>query len=422
MNTNSAAMRDRPRRLLLCLDGVPYELIRRARERGLFDCFREPSRLLSPFPTMTNVALSTMFNATAPAGYESLYFDSERREMRGGIGKYVGRRTPDKIPSSYMDRLDYQEPLHFEFLIYVAPQKIWQTDFSRFRSRLHAHAPAEDFFAFLKSTDGLLHIRGADELNIALARLNELLRDIMKEYGHDTEIVLFSDHGMNLVENRRVSLRTHLRRRGYDFSADLSNRNASCIAVPAFGLCGYAAIYCADNEASAKVATELIDLEGVDFSIHRDGATAVVKSERGEARISRKVCEGETFYRYQRAAGDPLELQRIVENMSECFDREDFAPENVWYEQTSEHAYPDVIANLYEALYCPRVRHTANLLVSFKDGYYYGAKAFSYLAPRLRATHGNALEASSNAFLMSTHRTFPATVRAKEATSLLCEN
>ncbi len=413
-------MRERPRRLLLCLDGVPHELIRQARQRGLFDQFHEPSRLLSPFPTMTNVALSTMLNASAPAGYESLYFDCDARELRGGIGKYVGRRTPDKIPSSYMDALDYQEPLHFEFLIYVAPEKIWQTDFSRFRQCLRAHAPAQDFFAFLKSTDGLLHIRGAEELNVALERLNELLRGVMKEYGQDTEIVLFSDHGMNLIENRRVSLRTHLRSCGYEFSHNLRGASASRIAVPAFGLCGYAAIYSLNDEVAEKVADNLTELEGVDFSICRKEDSVVVKSAQGEARILRKVRDEETFYRYQRIAGDPLKLQPTVKRMKEWFDAEDYAPEDVWYEQTGDHSYPDVLANLYGALFDSRVRHTANLLVSFKDGYYYGAKAFSYLAPRLRATHGNALSPSSNAFLMSTHRTFPATVRAKEANSILC--
>jgi hypothetical protein len=75
---------------------------------------------------MTNVALSAMFRATPPAGYESLYFDRDARELRGGIRKYIGRRTPDKIPSSYMDNLDYQEPLAFEFLIYVAPERVWR--------------------------------------------------------------------------------------------------------------------------------------------------------------------------------------------------------------------------------------------------------------------------------------------------------
>src|SRR5215813_3631032 len=106
----------RPRRLLLCLDGVPHALILAAKDRGLFDTFHSPSRLLSPFPTMTNVALSAMFSASPPAGYESLYFDADENRFHGGIGKYIGRRTPAKIASSYMDELDYQEPLMFEFL------------------------------------------------------------------------------------------------------------------------------------------------------------------------------------------------------------------------------------------------------------------------------------------------------------------
>jgi hypothetical protein len=89
--------------LLLGLDGVPFDVIEAAMTRGMFDQFGKPARLLSPFPTMTNIALSTMFRATPPPGYESLYFDNAAGELRGGISKYIGRRTPDKIPSSYMN-------------------------------------------------------------------------------------------------------------------------------------------------------------------------------------------------------------------------------------------------------------------------------------------------------------------------------
>jgi len=70
---------DRPRRLLLCLDGVPHKLIEQAKTRGLFANFGPPTRLLSPFPTMTNVALAAMFGASPPVGYESLYFDKSSR-------------------------------------------------------------------------------------------------------------------------------------------------------------------------------------------------------------------------------------------------------------------------------------------------------------------------------------------------------
>ena len=226
-NGDKGPGKTRPRRLLLCLDGVPHEVIKTARERGLFDAFGAPSRLLSPFPTMTNVALSAMLGATAPLGYESLYFDKSARGLRGGVRKYIGWRTADKIPSSYMDELDYQEPLAFEFLVYVAPEKVWRTDMRRFRESFRAAPQTRDYFAFLKGTDGLLHIRGPKHLAVALESLDKILCEIRNTCGWETEIVLFSDHGMNLRENRRIHLKTHLQSRGFPVMPEPAVRSAN---------------------------------------------------------------------------------------------------------------------------------------------------------------------------------------------------
>jgi hypothetical protein len=58
------------------------------------------------------------------------------------------------------------------------------------------------------------------------------------------------------------------------------------------------------------------------------------------------------------------------------------------------------------------------VLVSLRDGYYYGSTPFSHFA-RILATHGNALRPSSTAFLMSTHRPFPGYVRSTDARPFL---
>src|SRR5215211_735558 len=367
---------ERPRRLLLCLDGVPFEVVREAKSRGMFDNFGEPARLLSPFPTLTNVALAEMLGATPPNGYESLYFDREARELRGGVRKYIGRRTPDKVPSSYMDELDYQEPLAFEFLIYVATDAVWRADMRRFRERFLSAPPSRDFFGFLKATDGLLHIGGPARLSVALQSLDQLLREIRRAAGSETEVVLFSDHGMNLLENRRVNLQSHLVRDGYEVVSHMRRpKGKRRVSAPAFGLCGYAALYCGEETERGELAESLRELEGVDFSVYREGETALVKAAAGSARIHRAERGGETFYRYEQLDGDPLGL-------------------------------------------APRVRHTADVLVSLRDGYYFGATAFSRMV-RLLATHGNALRSSSHAFLMSTHRTFPTHVRSTEARPVL---
>ena len=385
----------RPRRLLLCLDGVPHKLIEVAKSRGLFDSFRAPARLLSPFPTMTNVALSAMLGASPPAGYESLYFDRAAGELRGGIRKYLGRRTPDKIPSSYMDDLDYQEPLPFEFLIYVAPEKIWRADMQRFRERFRTAPQNRDFFAFLKATDGLLHAQGPERLAIALESLDKILREIQEYCGAETEIVMFSDHGMNLEENRRAGLASTLQRRGFR------------VVIPAFGLCSYAAIYCQNGEQIAEIARASTEVTGIDFAVYKDAADVVIESDRGRARIAYQPAD--ESYRYVKVSGDPLELGSYEDA---------FTTESVWFERTAGHRYPNAVPNVYKSLFTPRVKHTADILISLKDGYYCGWTPFGRFV-RLAATHGNALQASSNAFLMSTHRQFPPYVRADDAKALL---
>ena len=384
----------RPRRLLLCLDGVPHKLIEGECSRGLFDSFKAPTHLLSPFPTMTNVALSAMLGATPPAGYESLYFDRKARELRGGISKYVGRRTPDKVPSSYMDELDYQEPLPFEFLIYVAPEKVWRADMQRFRERFRAAPQNRDYFAFLKATDGLLHAQGPARLAVALESLDKILKEIRSYCGDETEIVMFSDHGMNLEENRRVPLASTLQRRGFK------------VVIPAFGLCSYAALYC-DEAVIPEVARTSAEVKGVDFAVYKDAAEVVIESARGQARIEHDAATDS--YRYVMVSGDPLQLSSFADT---------FADDATWFERTAGHRYPNALANIYKSIFTPRVKHTADVLISMDDGYYYGWTAFGRFV-RLRATHGNALQASSNAFLMSTHRQFPTYIRADDAKPLL---
>ena len=231
--------------------------------------------------------------------------------------------------------------------------------------------------------------------------------------------MLFSDHGMNLVENRRVNLQSHLARDGYEVVGHMRRpRGRRRVSAPAFGLCGYAALYCGDETDRGELADSLRELEGVDFSVYREesGDAAVVKGAAGRARIHRAEKEGETFYRYEQLDGDPLGLAAAVLSLGVegRLDESGFARDSDWLARTWGHTYPDALANVYGSVFAPRVRHTADVLVSLRDGYYYGATAFTHMI-RLLATHGNALRPSTTAFLMSTHREFPSHVRAADA-------
>jgi hypothetical protein len=227
---------------------------------------------------------------------------------------------------------------------------------------------------------------------------------------------------MNLEENRRVHLQTHLRRHGYQIAEKFDQRASRRVALPAFGLIGFSALYCADEEAAATLADSLVELEGIDFSLYREGKSmVVVRGERGTARIHcRQAASGETFYRYEQVENDPLLLKEIADTLSleGQMDEHGFASSEAWLARTHDHIYPDALENLYASLLGERVRHPADVLVSLKDGYYYGSSIFSRFV-RLAATHGNAMRASTSAFMMSTHRQLPSAIRASQAQPIL---
>ena len=156
------------RRLVLALDGVPWQVIDETRSGGHFRVFNEPARVVSPFPTMTNIGMCAMLGAPKTLGYEQLYFDRERGRMCGGHVKYIKNRKQDPARRGYNHLLDYEEPMQFEFLVYVLPERIFSADLTGLLDAFKK-SDAPVFYAFLKSTDGIVHLGGREKL-LARAR------------------------------------------------------------------------------------------------------------------------------------------------------------------------------------------------------------------------------------------------------------
>jgi hypothetical protein len=71
---------------------------------------------------------------------------------------------------------------------------------------------------------------------------------------------------------------------------------------PAFGLCSYAAVYAHDDTVIPEIARALVRINGVDFTVYKSDAHAVVESDRGQARI--EYAPATESYRYVNVSGD----------------------------------------------------------------------------------------------------------------------
>src|SRR5687767_831943 len=114
--------RKSPRHLIVCVDGVGFSTIEKMRAKGRFRYFQLPTRMIAPFPSLTNLSLSEILEpagAKASAGYEDSYFDLEKNSMRGGLvqrfkgGSFIDgtfRELFDYHPSAIKSGLGYALP------------------------------------------------------------------------------------------------------------------------------------------------------------------------------------------------------------------------------------------------------------------------------------------------------------------------
>lgn len=399
------------RQLIICVDGVAFQTIEKMRAEGRFKLFRRPARMIAPFPSLTNLALSEILKpagAGEAVGYEDNYFDVAHNKMRGGLlNRFRGERF---IKGTFRELFDYHPSAVKSGLGYAAPPASTYleslTDVLRLKQKFRAsHEPV--FFAYTGASDSLAHLGGERMLKSFLVRLDETVKDIVREGGGRVEVTIFSDHGNDFEGYRRVSLKSALRRANFKLEKKVKDERS--VVLPQFGLVGCAVMWTKESN-EARLAQVVSRVRGVDFAAYERDGLVYVLNERGTATIERR---GGRF-RYRHMQGDPLELSPLAENLKrqKKADAEDFIADEDWFAATIESARPDVLRRVYEGVN-ERVNNRANVIVNFADGYYTGSASLDLFA-FLQATHGNLGARQSFGFVMSSALDLPPYLRARD--------
>lgn len=399
------------RHLIICVDGVAFSTIEEMRAEGRFKLFRAPSRMIAPFPSLTNLALSEILKpagAGEAVGYEDNYFDVERNKMRGGLlDRFRGERF---IKGTFRELFDYHPSAIKSGLGYAAPPVSTYleslTDLLRLKQKFRASREPV-FFAYTGASDSLAHLGGERLLKSFLVRLDETIKDLVRDGGGRVQVTIFSDHGNDFKGYRRVSLKSALRRANFKLHGKV--KDAQSVVMPQFGLVGCAVMWTReDNEA--RLAEVAARVRGVDFAAYEKDGMVYVLNEKGKATIERR---GECF-RYRAVQDDPLELLPHVESLrrQNKVDGDDFIADEDWFALTIESARPDVLRRIYEGV-GERVRNRANVVVNFADGYYTGCASLDVFA-FLQATHGNLGTQQSFGFVMNSATDLPTHLRARD--------
>ena len=392
--------------VVIILDGVPFEVIDELYSQGRFRLFPPPSRMISVFPVLTDLALARAFQAGPCLGYEALYYDHAANSLSDGNRVYL-----DGTNAPWTPLMNYRCSTNWDTLCYLNPSAVWRHELDGIIHTI-AEAKTGTVYVYSVGTAGLGTCGGRQAIREYLETVDTLCEQVTYERRGQVRFTLLADHGHGLTPCRRVSFRSALEAAGFRVGKSL--RDEADVVLPYYGLVTCAVLH---TRSPAKVAEVIARHEATDLAMYRAAPGIMVRNASGEARIHRV----RDRFIYEPVTGDPLRLEPIIERMAAegKLAADGSVSDRDWFEATADHDYPDPLQRIWCAFEpgC-LVDNPADVLVSLREGYACGSKFFSALVG-VESTHGALSQGSSTTFIMSNAAPLPAVMRVDDVGNVL---
>ena len=380
-----------PRRVVLALDGVDYRDVMEARQRGRFAAFHPPARLVSTFPSISDIAWHAIFGLYPPAGYQRVFYSARHNAVLGDALSAIS-------PIEYEERMDYAFDTKFHHLgAYLISWPVARGEVNTDVDLVLGTRNRETVYLYNVGPDALQHTRG--DVHRYLDHLDERLTELLTRYrqrtGRELEVIVLSDHGHNRArEAEFASLVEALAAHGFESARSIARANQVAFSVD--GVTTGFGVFCAPDSV-ARVASLLAGMPAVDVVTQRvnDSLFTVMRHDGPGAlrlgAVRRRRVAGEDRYRYTSERGDPLELDSAVLRMRAAgvLDADGYATTSSWVQFTAGAPYPVAPPRIVHG-HLSATRNPAPILVSIHDTFRVGLGLVS-VANRLRplgGTHG----------------------------------
>jgi hypothetical protein len=405
-----------PTRLVLALDGIAYRdmealqagvtytnswgsvLHRKAfgSEEGYFPV----SRLISTFPSTSDVAWTDIFGDRPLPGYQRTYFSAAANSFisQNGVTTTVEheQQMDWQVESGFIRSMGYIYSAHiFGYEIRAMAENFWDTkDTNR------------DFYAYIRASDDAQHL-DRDVFSL-LCMMDNQLQNMRARYkaqeGRDLQILILSDHGHNHAgPGQRVRIEAFLEKAGYRITQSIADPKD--VVLPIAGIEDWVEIHNAPAETE-RLAQQLTHLKGVDVLAARIPEQTnhfLVMNAKGERAVIEWNRAKNTF-RYSAEKGDPLDYDPVVEALKakSLLDADGFATANDWMAETMTNHYPMALERITRGL-TDIVLNPANILISLDNQFVnvgWLVKAGSRLE-NYGSTHGALDDLNSDGIVLS---------------------
>ncbi len=385
----------RCRHLVIILDGFGYDVIRKCYDSGKLRMFYPPSRVVSPYPSVTEVSISAILGSSPCRAVQSKYFDRKTNSMSGGVMDYMkGKNEP------FDSLLTYRAPQHVDGLSYLFGMPMFDSELNTVK-KLFDKRKSREVIAYFVSSAAVSVRDGAAGQMECLNRVDCFLTDLLWQSRGLLKVTMLADHGLSYEKVEYLDLKKYLADKGWLMKDHIKGPND--VVLSTLGIVTYA---CLSTRRPGDLSQDLINCDGVDLvSYAREDAVKVLSKNGGLATI--RVHGGR--YIYEPQAGDPLLLKPILERL-DADEYHSYDPNDLLL-ATATHVYPAPLQRLWEAHFC-RVENPPDVIVSLNDHYCIGPSLFFGMV-KLTTTHGSLDYNNSVTFLMSTAGTFTPVMRSE---------
>ncbi len=399
---------------MLLLDGVSYRDVkalqagvtytdphgRQFTRQGFHQGYFPASRLISTFPSASDVAWTEILGNRPLPGYQRTYFSAAT-----GSEIYQNGVTTS---------MEYELQMHWQEengtrrkFGYLRPNATFKHEIRELvKNFLQTRDGGETFYGLIRASDDAQHTSG--DILALLCFLDDELTKLGKCYeaseGRKLEILILSDHGNNHAgAGKRVPIRAFLKDVGYRVTDGILG--AKDVVLPTVGIQCWVEVHCAPGETE-KLAELLADLAGVDCLTAQVAGHphqfVLLNAKRERARIDWKP--GQNSFRYAPERGDPLGYQPVLDALArqQQFDADGFAPAEAWLRETLTHRYPLALERIARG-HTQATLNPASILISLTNGYVHSSWILKQVSSiiRLGGTHGALDHLSSNGVLLS---------------------
>ncbi|HEY1789699.1 MAG TPA: hypothetical protein VGJ73_16245 [Verrucomicrobiae bacterium] len=403
----------RPQRLIIGMDGISYRDMKalqegvvytnfwgvvRRRAFGADEGFFPVSRMISTFPSTSDVAWTDIFGNRPLPGYQRTYYSvaaNSEIAVNGLTSTMEHERQMDWQSESDLTRsMGYIYSVHvYDFEVYEMVNSFW-----------NSKSTNANFYAYIRSSDDAQHMDR--DVFTLLCTMDQKLQDLRARYkaaeGHDLQILIISDHGHNHAgRGERVQIIPFLEKNGYSVARSIQHSND--VVLPTSGIEDWIEIHNAPAETE-RLADKLTGLKGMDVLAARIQPDRFLVLNSANERAVIDWNPTNNTFRYSMENGDPLRYGPIIQTLASGGKLEagGFATANDLMDATITNHYPLALQRIVRGLASVTL-NPATILVSL-DNHYVHAAALINAGSRLESTgstHGALDDINSMGIVLS---------------------